>query len=386
MNILTLNKIAACGTERFGAAYTVGSEVADPDGVMVRSASMHEMTMPASLLAIARAGAGVNNIPVDACSEAGIVVFNTPGANANAVKELVMAGLLLSSRKVVPAIEWAKTLKGQGADVPKQVEKGKSAFAGPEIKGKKLGVIGLGAIGAQVANAAEHLGMEVIGYDPFISVEAAWSLSRKIKRSTDLNALFRECDFITLHIPYLPATKDTINAEAVSLMKDGVSIINCSRGELVHNGAVLEGIRSGKIARYVTDFPCDELIGQENVVCIPHLGASTPEAEDNCAVMAAQQLMDFVENGNIANSVNFPACSMPRNGRTRLTIIHRNIKDMINEITARISEKNINIDHFINKSKGDYAYTMIDLDDEIPASIVGELEKIDGVIRIRLIH
>lgn len=384
--ILKLNEISKEADAVLTQDYQMAKEIESPDAIMLRSFNMHDYEIPDSVLAVARAGAGVNNIPIEKCAQKGVVVFNTPGANANAVKELVICALLLSGRKIIPAIEWTLGLKGKGAEVGPLVEKGKSQFVGSEIVGKKLGVIGLGAIGAQVANAAEHLGMEVIGYDPFISVEAAWSLSRKIKRSTDLNALFRECDFITLHIPYLPATKDTINAEAVSLMKDGVSIINCSRGELVNNDAVLEGIRSGKIARYVTDFPCDELIGQENVVCIPHLGASTPEAEDNCAVMAAQQLMDFVENGNIANSVNFPACSMPRNGRTRLTIIHRNIKDMINKITARISEKNINIDHFINKSKGDYAYTMIDLDDEIPASIVGELEQIDGVIRIRLIH
>lgn len=384
--ILKLNEISKEADAVLTQDYLMAKEVEQPDAVMLRSFNMHDYEIPDSVLAVARAGAGVNNIPIEKCAQKGIVVFNTPGANANAVKELVLCTLFLAGRKIIPAIEWTQSLKGKGAEVGPLVEKGKSRFVGSEIVGKKLGVIGLGAIGAQVANAAEHLGMEVIGYDPFISIEAAWSLSRKIKRSTDLNALFRECDFITLHIPYLPATKNTVNAEAVSLMKDGVAIINCSRGELVDNNAVLEGIRAGKISRYVTDFPCDELIGQENVVCIPHLGASTPEAEDNCAAMAARQLMDYIENGNITNSVNFPACSMPRNGRTRLTIIHRNIKDMINKITARISEKNINIDHFINKSKGEYAYTMVDLDDEIPSGIVGELEQIDGVIRIRLIR
>lgn len=384
--ILKLNEISKEADAVLTQDYLMAKEVENPDAIMLRSFNMHDYEIPESVLAVARAGAGVNNIPIDKCAQKGVVVFNTPGANANAVKELVVCALFLAGRKIIPAIEWTQGLKGKGADVAPMVEKGKSQFVGSEIIGKKLGVIGLGAIGAQVANAAEHLGMEVIGYDPFISVEAAWSLSRKIKRSTDLNELYRECDFITLHIPYLPTTKDTINAEAVSLMKDGVAIINCSRGELVNNAAILDGIRSGKVSRYVTDFPNDELIGQENVVCIPHLGASTPEAEDNCAVMAARELMDYVENGNITNSVNFPACSMPRNGRTRLAIIHRNIKDMINKITARISEKNINIDHFINKSKGEYAYTMVDLDDEIPSGIVGELEQIDGVIRIRLIR
>ncbi len=383
--ILKLNEISKEADAVLTQDYSMAKEIENPDAIMLRSFNMHDYPLPASVLAVARAGAGVNNIPVEKCAQKGVVVFNTPGANANAVKELVICALLLSGRKIIPAIEWTKGLKGKGADVGPMVEKGKSQFVGSELLGKKLGVIGLGAIGAQVANAAEHLGMDVVGYDPFISVEAAWSLSRKIKRSTDLNAIFRECDFITLHIPYLPATKDTINAEAVAMMKEGVSIINCSRGELVNNDALIAGLKSGKINRYVTDFPNDDLIGLENVVCIPHLGASTPEAEDNCAVMAARQLMDYIENGNITNSVNFPACSMPRNGKPRLTIIHLNVKDMINKITARISEKNINIDHFTNKSKGDYAYTMIDLDDEIPASIVDELNQIDGVIRIRLI-
>ena len=383
--ILKLNEISKEADAVLTQDYSMAKEIENPDAIMLRSFNMHDYPLPASVLAVARAGAGVNNIPVEKCAQKGVVVFNTPGANANAVKELVICALLLSGRKIIPAIEWTKGLKGKGADVGPMVEKGKSQFVGSELLGKKLGVIGLGAIGAQVANAAEHLGMDVVGYDPFISVEAAWSLSRKIKRSTDLNAIFRECDFITLHIPYLSATKDTINAEAVAMMKEGVSIINCSRGELVNNDALIAGLKSGKINRYVTDFPNDDLIGLENVVCIPHLGASTPEAEDNCAVMAARQLMDYIENGNITNSVNFPACSMPRNGKPRLTIIHLNVKDMINKITARISEKNINIDHFTNKSKGDYAYTMIDLDDEIPASIVDELNQIDGVIRIRLI-
>ena len=334
---------------------------------------------------MARCGAGVNNIPIEACTKRGIVVFNTPGANANAVKELVLCALFLASRKVVPAVEWARSLKGRGAEVGPAVEKGKSAFVGPEILGKKLGVIGLGAIGAMVANAAYALGMEVYGYDPFISVEAAWSLSRNIRRIDDLNTLFADCDYITLHVPYLPATREMINAEALSKMKEGVAVINCARGELVNSADMLAAIRSGKVARYVTDFPQDELLGEENVVCIPHLGASTPEAEDNCAAMAARQLKDYLENGNIVNSVNFPACSMPRQSAARLTIVHLNVADMISRITRAISAHNVNIAHFLDKSQGEYAYSILELDDPLSAEALEGIRAIDGVISLRQI-
>ena len=293
MNICTLNKIAACGTDRLGAGYTVTDVPDTADGVMVRSAAMHDMVLPQSLLAIARAGAGVNNIPVDKCSDAGIVVFNTPGANANAVKELVIAGLLLSSRKVVPAIAWAKTLKGEGDMVGKLVEKGKSAFAGPEIAGKKLGVIGLGAIGVLVANAARALGMEVYGYDPFLSVDTAWKLSRDVHHAVDLETIYKECDYITVHVPLLPDTKGMLNADAFAVMKDGVRVLNFARDGLVNSADMLAALESGKVAAYVVDFPTEEMLDVENVIAIPHLGASTPESEDNCAVMAADELKDY---------------------------------------------------------------------------------------------
>ena len=385
MNILTLNKIAACGTERFGAAYTVGSEVADPDGVMVRSASMHEMTMPASLLAIARAGAGVNNIPVDACSEAGIVVFNTPGANANAVKELVMAGLLLSSRKVVPAIEWAKTLKGQGADVPKQVEKGKAAFAGPEIKGKKLGVIGLGAIGILVSNAAHSLGMDVYGYDPYLSVDAAWGLSRSVHHATSLEQIYANCDYITVHVPLTPDTRGMFSKEAFALMPDGVRVLNFSRAELVNADDMKAALASGKVAAYVVDFPTDEMLDVENVIAIPHLGASTPESEDNCAVMAADELKAYLEDGNILNSVNFPNVNVARSTDTRICVLHKNIPNMLAQISAVVSAEGINIDNMTNRSKKDYAYTVLDVVGTPSAESLEKIQAVDGVIRVRKI-
>ena len=323
MNILTLNKISACGTSRFDAAkYTVGDAVENPDGIMVRSAAMHEMELPASLAAIARAGAGVNNIPVDKCSEAGIVVFNTPGANANAVKELVIAGMLISSRKVIPAIEWARTLKGNGDAVPKMVEKGKSAYAGPEIKGKRLGVIGLGAIGILVANAAKSLGMEVYGYDPFLSVDAAWGLSRAIHHATSLDQIYAECDYITVHVPLTPDTREMFNAQAFAAMKPGVRVLNFSRAELVNAADMKAALADGKVAAYVVDFPTEDVLDVENVIAIPHLGASTPESEDNCAVMAADELMDYLENGNITHSVNYPEVSVPRSTETRVCVLH----------------------------------------------------------------
>lgn len=385
MKICTLNKIAACGTDRLGAGYTVTDVPDTADGVMVRSAAMHDMVLPQSLLAIARAGAGVNNIPVDKCSDAGIVVFNTPGANANAVKELVIAGLLLSSRKVVPAIAWAKTLKGEGDMVGKLVEKGKSAFAGPEIAGKKLGVIGLGAIGVLVANAARALGMEVYGYDPFLSVDTAWKLSRDVHHAVDLETIYKECDYITVHVPLLPDTKGMLNADAFAVMKDGVRVLNFARDGLVNSADMLAALKSGKVAAYVVDFPTEEMLDVENVIAIPHLGASTPESEDNCAVMAADELKDYLENGNILHSVNFPDVQAPRAAANRICVLHKNVPNMLAQISAVVSAAGINIASMVNKSKKDYAYTLLDVEGAPAAATLDGITGIDGVIRVRSI-
>ncbi len=385
MKICTLNKIAACGTQRFGARYTVGEELTGADGVMVRSAAMHDMALPDSLWAIARAGAGVNNIPVDACSEKGIVVFNTPGANANAVKELVLAGLFLSSRKIVDGVQWAKTLKGEGDAVGKLVEKGKSAFAGPEILGKKLGVIGLGAIGVLVANAATALGMEVYGYDPFLSVDAAWKLSRSIHHAATLEEIYAACDYITVHVPLTPDTKGMIGAEALASMKDGVRVLNFARGGLVDSAAMLAALDSGKVAAYVVDFPSDEMLGVANVIAIPHLGASTPESEDNCAVMAADELMDYLENGNITHSVNFPDMKIPRSGDTRICVLHKNVPNMLAQISAVVSGAGVNIASMTNKSRKDYAYTVLDIEGTVKDSVSRDILNIRDVIRVRVL-
>ncbi len=383
MNICTLNKIAACGTDRLGDGYTVTDSLENAAGVMVRSAAMHDMELPESLMAIARAGAGVNNIPVDACSEKGIVVFNTPGANANAVKELVLAGLFLASRKVVPSVQWATTLKGEGDAVAKLVEKGKSAFAGPEIYGKKLGVIGLGAIGVLVANAAEALGMDVYGYDPYLSVDAAWKLSRSIHHASDLETIYKECDYITVHVPLMDATKGMINADAFAKCKDGVRILNFSRAALVNSGDMLAALESGKVACYVVDFPTEEMLCVENVVAIPHLGASTPESEDNCAVMAADELKSYLENGNIVHSVNYPDVSAPRATANRICVLHKNIPNMLAQISAVVSAEGINIATMINKSRKDYAYTILDVEDAPSADALKQIMETDGVIRVR---
>ena len=385
MNICTLNKIAACGTARFDAAkYTITEELDNATGVMVRSAAMHDLALPDSLLAIARAGAGVNNIPVDKCSDAGIVVFNTPGANANAVKELVIAGLLLSSRKIVPGIQWAQSLKGQG-DVAKLVEKGKSAFVGPEIKGKKLGVIGLGAIGILVANAAHSLGMDVYGYDPYLSVDAAWGLSRSIHHATSLDAIFSSCDYITVHVPLTPDTKEMFNAAAFAAMPNGVRILNFSRADLVNTADMKDAIASGKVAAYVVDFPTDEVLGVENILTIPHLGASTPESEDNCAVMAAGELIAYLEDGNIVNSVNFPTVDVPRTTATRICVLHKNIPNMLTQISGIVSALGINIDSMVNKSKKDNAYTVLDVEGAPDDAALDKIRAIEGVIRVRMI-
>ena len=383
-DILTLNKNAKCGTDAFDKAkYTVADAVENPDAIMVRSAAMHDMQFGNKLLAIARAGAGVNNIPVDRCAEEGIVVFNTPGANANAVKELVIAGLLLSSRKVTDAIDWVSTLKGQ-EDIGKKVEKGKSNFAGPEISGKTLGVIGLGAIGVLVANAAMSLGMKVIGYDPFLSVKAALSLKPGVKTVTDVNDLYAASDYITIHVPYNADTKGTICEKSIAVMKDGVRILNFARGELADTAAVLAAVESGKIACYITDFPSDELIGVKNVICVPHLGASTPESEDNCAVMAASELIDYIENGNIRNSVNFPNAEMNAAG-TKICVLHKNVPAVISEITTILGKASINIDNMINASKKDYAYTLIDAAGNISEDIAAKLSAAENVIKVRVI-
>ncbi len=385
MNILTLNKIAACGTDRLGAGYNVGEAVENPDGIMVRSASMHHMEMPASLLAIARAGAGTNNIPCDKCAEEGIVVFNTPGANANAVKELVIAGLFLASRKVVPAIEWAKTLKGEGDAVGKLVEKGKGAYAGPEIMGKTLGVVGLGAIGRLVANAAQALGMTVYGYDPFISVDAAWGLSSSIIHASSLEEVYANSDYITIHVPLTPDTKGSINAAAFAQMKDGVRVLNFSRAALVDSDDMLAALASGKVASYVVDFPTDEMIGVENVVAIPHLGASTPESEDNCAVMAADELKNYLENGNIVNSVNYPTLVAPRTGDTRVCVLHKNIPNVLTAISAAVSAQGLNIEGMNNASKKDFAYTIMDVTGDVSDESLEKIKAVEGVIRVRKI-
>ena len=384
MKICTLNKIAACGTDRL-AGYTITDQMADAVGVLVRSAAMHDMELPDTLLGIARAGAGVNNIPIDKCSEQGIVVFNTPGANANAVKELVLAGLFLASRKVVDGIAWAQTLKGEGDAVGKLVEKGKSAYAGPELLGKKLGVIGLGAIGVLVANAAVALGMDVYGYDPYLSVDAAWKLSRHIHHANTLDEIYAECDYITVHVPLVPDTKGMLNAAAFAAMKDGVRILNFSRAGLVDSDAMLAALAAGKVAAYVVDFPTDEMLGVANVIAIPHLGASTPESEDNCAVMAANQIKAYLEDGNIINSVNFPDVNVPRAGDLRICVLHRNIPNMLAQISSLVSACGVNIESMTNKSRKDLAYTVLDVVGSVADDVPDKIAAIDGIIRVRVL-
>ena len=383
--IKSYNKISKIGLEVFDDKYTVGDEVENADGAIVRSAALHDVEFPASLMAIARAGAGTNNIPIDRCSEQGIVVFNTPGANANAVKELVIAGMLISSRRVIPAIEWAKTLKGEGDAVGKLVEKGKGAFAGPELKGKTLGIIGLGAIGVMVANAANHLGMTVYGYDPYLSVNSAWNLTHNAIHIYDINEIYKKCDYISIHVPLTDTTKNMIDASAIANMKDGVRILNFARAGLVNSNDMLAALEKGKVAAYVTDFPTDEMLCVDGVIAIPHLGASTPESEDNCADMAARQLIDYIENGNITNSVNMPAISMPRSGKFRVCVIHKNIPNMLTAITGIVAENNVNIENMLNKSRGDYAYTMLDINVDDTATVKERIAAIDGVIKVRVI-
>lgn len=376
--IQLLNKISKVGLKQFNDTYEIGDSIADPDAILVRSAAMHDMEFGASLKAIGRAGAGVNNIPVDRCAEEGIVVFNTPGANANGVKELAVAALMLASRDIVGGIQWANSLT---ADVAKSVEKGKSAFAGNEIMGKTLGVIGLGAIGGLVANAAKSLGMNVIGCDPYITIDGAWHLSRAIQKAATYDEVFEKADYISLHVPATPQTKNMICAESIAKMKDGVRIINLARADLVNAADLKAAIAEGKVASYVTDFPTEETIGVKGIVTIPHLGASTEESEDNCAVMAANELIDYLENGNIKNSVNFPNLNLPHTAAHRVVILHKNIPNTIARITGSLAEQNINIENLVNASKGDYAGTIAETNSPIDDSVIEKIASVDGIIR-----
>ena len=383
--VKTLNAISPAGLAKLPAnQFEIDNEAAAPHGILVRSADMHAATLPESLLAIARAGAGTNNIPIDACTAAGIVVFNTPGANANAVAELVVGALVAGSRNMPDAVNWAQRLKGSPT-LAKDVEKGKKQFVGPELRGKVLGVIGLGAIGAKVANAAVALGMEVLGYDPYISIDAAWSLSRSVQHCVTLGDMLPRCDYLTIHVPYLPTTRHTINEQTLAMCKDGVRILNFARGELVDNAALLNALDSGKVAHYFCDFPTEELLGVKGVECTPHLGASTPESETNCAVMAAAELSDYLKNGNITHSVNLPDVSQPRVGGRRICIIHKNTPGAISAITGVLTAARLNIENMVNKSKKDVAYTLLDVTGEITRSLADELSGLEPAIRVRIL-
>ena len=382
MNIQLLNKIAKIGLDQLGSDYTVGEDISNPDGIMVRSAVMHEMEFGSELKAIARAGAGVNNIPIDRCSKDGIVVFNTPGANANGVKELAICALLLASRDVVGGILWAKTLT---EDVAKQVEKGKSKFGGTELKGKTLGVIGLGAIGGMIANTAISLGMKVIGCDPFLSVEGAWNLDRNITRAASYDEIFAQADYVTLHVPATKDTKNMICTENIEKMKNGVKIINLSRADLVCAADLADAMASGKVSAYVTDFPTEEVINTPGVVAIPHLGASTEESEDNCAIMAARQLDDYLKNGNIKNSVNYPNVEMPRSGVARICVLHQNVPSILTKITAAVADEGLNIENMTNKSKGENAYTVLDVSSTPSEDAIARISAVEGINRVRVI-
>lgn len=381
-----LNPIAQCGLDYFNKEYTAVENMAEADAVLVRSAAMHDMEFSDKLVAIARAGAGVNNIPLEKCSEEGIVVFNTPGANANGVKELVIAGMLLASRDIVGGVNWVQSER-MNEDIAKLSEKQKKQFAGREITGKKLGIIGLGAIGVLVANAATHLGMEVLGYDPYISVDAAWNLSRSIRHITNVDEIYRECDYITIHVPLMDSTRKMINEAAISKMKDGVVVLNFARDLLVDEDAMIGALNCGKVSRYVTDFPNPTTAGAKGTIVIPHLGASTVEAEENCAMAAVKEVRDFLENGNIKNSVNYPNCDMGIPAYAcRITIAHRNIKNMLGQFTAVISGDDHNIENLVNKSRGDYAYSMFDLSSKVDEKLVQELEAVKGVLKVRVIQ
>ena len=383
--IKTMNAISPVGLAKLPAnQFEINNEADDAQGILVRSADLHDVALPKSLLAIARAGAGTNNIPIDQCTEQGIVVFNTPGANANAVAELVIGALVSGSRNVPDAVQWAQGLKGS-ATLAKDVEKGKKQFVGPELRGKTIGVIGLGAIGARVANAAVALGMEVLGYDPYISIDAAWSLSRSVQHCVTLGDMLPRCNYLTIHVPYLPSTKNTINAQTLALCKDGVRLLNYARGELVNTDALLEALDTGKVSGYMTDFPTEALLGRPGVICTPHLGASTPEAEDNCAVMAAQEISDYLKNGNITHSVNMPEVHQPRAGGKRICIIHKNEPGMISQITALTTEAGLNIENMVNKSKKNMAYTMLDATGAVNDALAAKLSAIPAVVRVRIL-
>ena len=382
MNIQLLNKIAAVGLNQLDDSYNVGENIENPDGIMVRSAVMHEMEFAPSLKAIARAGAGVNNIPIERCSENGIVVFNTPGANANGVKELAICALLLAARDIVGGIAWANTLT---EDVAKQVEKGKSKFAGTELMGKTLGVIGLGAIGGKIANTAIHLGMNVIGCDPFLSIEGAWNLNHRVSRAATYDEVFEKSDYITLHVPATKDTKNMICAESIAKMKNGVKIINLSRADLVNAAELKAALAEGKVSAYVTDFPTEEVINTPGVVAIPHLGASTEESEDNCAVMAARELDDYLRNGNIKNSVNYPNVEMPRSGTARICVLHQNVPSILTKITAAVADEGLNIENMTNKSKGENAYTVLDVSSSPSDDAIVRISAVEGINRVRVI-
>ena len=382
MNIQLLNKIAAVGLNQLDDSYNVGENIENPDGIMVRSAVMHEMEFAPSLKAIARAGAGVNNIPIERCSENGIVVFNTPGANANGVKELAICALLLAARNIVGGIAWANTLT---EDVAKQVEKGKSKFGGTELMGKTLGVIGLGAIGGKIANTAIHLGMNVIGCDPFLSIEGAWNLNHRVSRAATYDEVFEKSDYITLHVPATKDTKNMICAESIAKMKNGVKIINLSRADLVNAAELKAALAEGKVSAYVTDFPTEEVINTPGVVAIPHLGASTEESEDNCAVMAANELDDYLKNGNIKNSVNYPNVEMPRSGAARICVLHQNVPSILTKITAAVADEGLNIENMTNKSKGENAYTVLDVSSTPSEDAIARISAVEGINRVRVI-
>ena len=386
MKYTCLNPIAACGLDLFTDEYEKTENIAEADAVLVRSAAMHDMDLPENMLAIARAGAGVNNIPLVKCAEQGIVVFNSPGANANGVKELVIAGMLLACRDIVGGIEWVKE-NSDDENVGKDAEKAKKAFAGTEVKGKKLGVIGLGAIGVLVANAAVDLGMEVIGYDPYLSVKAAWNISRNVKYVQNPEDIYRECDFITIHVPLMDSTKGMISKEAIGMMKETAIVLNFARDTLVDETAMVEALKAGKIRKYVVDFPSPITAGKEGCIVIPHLGASTEESEDNCAIMAVEELRDYIENGNIINSVNYPSCDHgPITTKERVCIIHKNITNTIGKYASILGESGINISDMVDKSRGEYAYSLIDIDDEIDDATIAKLKEVEGVIRVRVIR
>lgn len=383
--IKLVNKISEIGLEKFNEKYEVNESIDNEDAILVRSASLHDYTFEDNLKAIARAGAGVNNIPIDRCSEKGIVVFNTPGANANAVKELVICALFMSSRKIVEGIKWVETLSDDEA-VEKTVEKGKSNFVGPEIDGQKLGIIGLGAIGVAVANAATKLGMDVYGFDPYLSVNAAWGMSKWVKNATSLEQIFKECDYISLHVPSTKDTKGFINKKAFGQMKDGVRILNFARGDLINNDDLLGAIKDGKVAKYITDFASQELINQENIIVLPHLGASTPQSEDNCAKMAVKEIKDYLENGNITNSVNFPNVIQERDSKERLCITNKNVPNILASVSKLFADYNLNIENMVNRAKGEYAYTLIDTNDNINNDVVEGIKELAGVISVRIIR